>query len=145
MAQTWANWSGSLRFRPRKIETPENEASLADLVRRAADEKRTVRVVGAGHSSSPLVETDDLLVSLKHFQGVVSHNAEACEATIGAGMTVHDAGEALFEIGLATHNTGDVDVQLIAGGEIVERSLDRDPNSSGRRGWPSAPSVSIPN
>lgn len=156
MAETWANWSGSLRFRPRKIETPENEASLADLVRRAADEKRTVRVVGAGHSSSPLVETDDLLVSLKHFQGVVSHNAEACEATIGAGMTVHDAGEALFEIGLATHNTGDVDVQLIAGaigtgthgtgkrlgnlstmlagvrmvtadGEIVERSIDRDP------------------
>jgi FAD/FMN-containing dehydrogenase len=30
-------------------------------------------------------------------------------------MTIHDAGKAFLEVGLATHNTGDVDVQTVAG------------------------------
>ncbi len=64
----WSNWSGSLRFRPNTIAMPGDEAALVALVRRAAEERRTVRAVGAGHSSSPLVETTDVLVSLEKFQ-----------------------------------------------------------------------------
>ncbi len=88
---------------------------LVDLVRRAGTEKRTVRVVGAGHSSSPLVETEDILVSLERFQGIESYNSMAYEVVIRAGMTLHDAGQALLKIGLALENLGDVDVQTLAG------------------------------
>lgn len=113
MPSEWSNWSGSLRFTPGSLEKPADEAQLAELVRRAASERRVVRVVGAGHSSSSLVETGDVLVSLERFQGLVSHDTD--EATIRSGMTVHDAGKAFREVGLAMPNTGDVDVQTMAG------------------------------
>jgi FAD/FMN-containing dehydrogenase len=113
--KTWSNWSGSLQFTPERIEKPKDEAELASLVSQARDSGKKVRVVGAGHSSSPLVETEDILISLEKFQGIVSHNPDKHEATIRSGMTVHDAGQELLKLGLATHNTGDVDVQMLAG------------------------------
>lgn len=98
MQQEWANWSGSLRFTPGSIVRPESEEMLVDLVRRANTEKRTVRVVGAGHSSSPLVETEDGLVSLERFQGIESYDSIAHEVILRA-----------------LENLGDVDVQTLAG------------------------------
>jgi FAD/FMN-containing dehydrogenase len=97
------------------MEIPEDEEALVRLVRRAAAEGRTVRVVGAGHSSSSLVQTDDILVSLEKFTGLVSHDGEACEAVVRPGSTLHDMGQALLDVGLAVHNLGDVDVQRVAG------------------------------
>jgi hypothetical protein len=76
MKQEWTNWSGSLRFTPETIEHPEDEDSLARLVRRAADQKKKVRVVGAGHSSMPLVATEHILVSMEKFKGVLSHDKD---------------------------------------------------------------------
>lgn len=111
----WVNWSGSLRFTPGRVERPADEASLVRLVRQAAADGQTVRVVGAGHSCTPLMATDDTLVSLERLQGRVEHEAEAGEATVRAGMSVHDASEALFEVGLMMHNWGDVDVQTVVG------------------------------
>ncbi len=111
----WSNWSGSLRFRPNTIAMPGDEAALVALVRRAAEERRTVRAVGAGHSSSPLVETTDVLVSLEKFQGLEWHDAQTQRATLGAGMTLKNAGEELLRVALAMHNLGDVNVQTVAG------------------------------
>lgn len=113
--QMWSNWSGSLQFTPNTLEKPEDEDALVRIVTGAAEQGRRVRVVGAGHSSSPLVETCDVLVSLERLQGVVSHDLHRHEATIRAGMTLHDAGKTFLELGLATHNTGDVDVQTVVG------------------------------
>lgn len=115
MASEWSNWSGSLRFTPGRVERPTHEEELARLVQRALDERRVVRVVGAGHSSSPLVETDDVLVSLERFQGLVAHDEARARATIRAGMTVKDTGKAVLDVRLALHNTGDVDVQTMVG------------------------------
>lgn len=111
----WVNWSGSLRFTPERIETPDSEQALVALVQRAAEQGRAVRVVGKGHSSSPLVQTDDILVSLEKLQGMESHDTAAHEATIRAGMTLQDAGEALLKVGLAVPNLGDVNVQQVVG------------------------------
>lgn len=113
--QEWRNWSGSLRFRPQRFEQPESEQALVELVRRAAADGQTVRVVGAGHSSSRLVETEDLLVSLEKLNGLQSHDRDHCVATLGAGTRVEDAGKALHEVGLALHNYGDVATQTLAG------------------------------
>src|SRR5918994_4987026 len=113
MPREWSNWSGSVRFRPARLERPADEGELAALVRRAAGEGRVVRPVGAGHSSSRLVETDDVLVSLEHFRGVDAHGG--LEATVGAGTTIEDMNKELLEAGLAMHNLGDVDMQHAAG------------------------------
>ncbi len=113
--QEWVNWSGSLRFTPDLTAEPENEDELAELVRRAAEEGRTVRPVGVGHSSTPLVKTDDILVSLEKITGLVSHDTEGQEATLKAGTMLHDAGRALHEVGLALRNYGNVDLQTLGG------------------------------
>lgn len=57
MQQEWINWSGSIRFIPKSVETPENEEMLADLVRQAGSFKRNVRVVGSSHSCSQVFES----------------------------------------------------------------------------------------
>lgn len=113
--QKWNNWSGSLEFIPGEIFEPEAEEEVVALVKMANSENRKIRVVGAGHSSSELVKTDDILVSLKHFQGVENPDNDNHRATVLAGMTVKEAGKELYRYGLAMHNTGDVDVQTVAG------------------------------
>jgi FAD/FMN-containing dehydrogenase len=111
----WVNWSESLRFTPTTIAEPESEDELCELVRRAAEEGRTVRPVGEGHSSTPIMATDDILVSLRRITGLVSHDEEAQVATVRAGTGLQDFGRALHEVGLALENYGDVDFQAIAG------------------------------
>ena len=102
-------------FTPGEIVEPESEEQVASLVKKANSEGKKVRVVGAGHSSSPLVRTDNYLLSLKHFRGVKDPDHQTCRATVPSGMTVKEAGKDLFRYGLAMHNTGDVDVQTLAG------------------------------
>ena len=109
------NWSGSLRFRPARIEAPESEAELQQLVRTLAGQGRTLRPIGSAHSSSAVVATDDVLVSLRHFSGLRSYDRQTCRARVGAGMLLSDLGEALAEVGLAMPNYGDVATQTLAG------------------------------
>jgi FAD/FMN-containing dehydrogenase len=113
--EIFKNWSGSMIFTPGEICTPESEEQVCELVKKATSEGKKVRVVGAGHSSSPLVRTSDYLLSLKHFRGVEDPDLENYRATVPTGMTVKEAGKDLFRYGLAMHNTGDVDVQTLAG------------------------------
>lgn len=113
--QQWKNWSGSLFFRPGEVAEPESEEEISALVKSAVASGKKIRVVGAGHSSTPLVKTDDILLSLKHFKGVEDIDRENNRATVLTGMTVKEAGKDLFRYGLAMHNTGDVDVQTLAG------------------------------
>jgi FAD/FMN-containing dehydrogenase len=111
----WTNWSGSLRFTPGEVRSPRDDEDLVRLVRRAARDGKVVRVVGAGHSSSPLVETNEVLVSLEHLRGLESSDTKRHEAMVRAGSTLEETGEALFEAGLTMHNLGDVNVQTAAG------------------------------
>lgn len=119
MPHEWSNWSGSLTFNVNALEKPRDDEDVSKLVHRALDEGRIVRVAGAGHSSSPLVETEDMLISLERFQGLVCHDVDEDkaqgEATIRTGMTIHAVGGAFHKVGLAMHNTGDVDVQTLVG------------------------------
>ncbi len=115
MTDAFRNWSGSLVFTPGAFVRPKNEEQLAEVVRRAAEEGKTVRVVGAGHSSMPLVETDGVLVSMERFSGLVSHDRRSGRATIRTGTNLAEAGKAFRDVGLAMHNLGDVDMQMVVG------------------------------
>ena len=111
----WSNWSGSLTFEPSSLLHPKSEDDIVDIVNKCRDENKTIRVVGSGHSSSALVQTKDVLISLKHFKGIKSIDKEAMTATLMAGMTVEESNAALEKMGYALFNTGDVDVQYLAG------------------------------
>ena len=115
MSALWSNWSGSVHCEPRRVGAPADEAELCALVRDAGREGLSVRVAGTGHSFTPLVATDGLLLSLDNWTGVESCDVPAGRVTVRAGTKLHDLGEELFALGLAMENLGDVDVQSIAG------------------------------
>lgn len=115
MAEEWTNWSGSVRFEPAEINKPGQEEEVRQLVSQALAQKREIRVVGAGHSSSPLVKTNQILVDLGALKGLVSHQPETGEVKILPATSVQETGQELIKLGLAMHNTGDVDYQTLAG------------------------------
>ncbi|MDO3705077.1 D-arabinono-1,4-lactone oxidase [Micromonospora sp. C28SCA-DRY-2] len=113
MGHEFVNWSGSLVFTPARYAEPDDEDEVRALVRRARQDGTTVRPVGSGHSSSPLVRTDGILLSLDRMAGVISDRAGL--ATVWAGTKLKTLGEGLYDAGLAMDNLGDVDYQSIAG------------------------------
>jgi len=153
----FVNWSGSVRFIPRSQVWPANDEAVSVYVRDAAARSRKIRVAGSGHSSSPLVETPDILMSMRDHRGLIDYDLARSRATVGAGTVLHDLGPILHDIGLSMENLGDVDTQTIAGvistgthgsgrtlqnisatlvglravtgtGEIVEWSLEKEPD-----------------
>jgi FAD/FMN-containing dehydrogenase len=109
------NWSGSLAFRPARFVEPADEEALSALVRRAAREERSVRPVGSAHSSTPIIATDDTLVSLGNLRRLEDWDGARCQATVGSGAKLIDIGKELAGVGLTFPNYGDVASQTVAG------------------------------
>lgn len=112
---TWQNWSGSVTCEPAAIQYPTTEEEIVALVRSARDSGKHLRVVGSGHSFTPLVSTNQTIMCLDHYTGLVSVDAENRLVTVRAGTKIKELGELLHEHGLAQENLGDIDVQSIAG------------------------------
>lgn len=109
------NWAGNIRFRPAEFQTPNSERKLIKIVKNCHQSETTVRVVGARHSCSPLIETDDVLVSLEQFKKFRHLQNEDTEAVVDAGMTIEEVGKALFRYGLGMENIGHIDQQVLGG------------------------------
>jgi len=115
VAAEWRNWAGNVTARPVRIERPDSIPAVQNAVRRAVADGHHVRVAGAGHSFSPICETDGVLLDLVDLTGVVSVDDGQATATVLGGTRIHQIGAPLFEHGLAVANQGDIDVQAIAG------------------------------
>src|SRR4051812_24120829 len=107
-----SNWSGAVRFSPQRCLEPTTERELAAALREGS---APVRAVGAGHSFSPLIETEGTLISLDALQGVLSVDRERLTATLRAGTKLHALGRPLLDAGVALINQGDIDRQSIGG------------------------------
>lgn len=106
------NWTGDLRWRPARIDRPASHAALVDAVRRT---DLPIRVLGAGHSFTPLAATDGHAIQLDGWSGLESVDPGGREATVRAGTRLWDLGRRLAERGLAVENQGDIDAQALAG------------------------------
>lgn len=113
--QSRRNWSGSLVFQPQRYVLPDSEAVLATLVAETARRGQRLRVVGAAHSFTPLIETADTLVSLDAWQGIEQLDIERQQVWVRAGTRLHRLNRELAAYGLALANLGDIDHQSIAG------------------------------
>ena len=112
---TWRNWGGNVVARPAEVQHAATVEGVVDAVRRAADQGLTVRVSGAGHSFTPLVATDGLLLHVDGLSGVLSVDHERRRVRVLAGTRLHELNPALQELGLALPNLGDIDRQTISG------------------------------
>ena len=80
-AKVWTNWVGNQSFTPGHAAAPRDEEEVAGLVREAARLGSRVRVAGAGHSFTPVVSTDGLLLDLSALTGVLSADPQRKRAT----------------------------------------------------------------
>ncbi len=108
----WRNWSGNQRCIPSRRVAPSSVAELQELLR---SDTNKIRAVGSGHSFSPLVPTDHLLLSTRRLTGIESVDAERLQATILGGTVLQDIGPALHNQGQALINMPDIDQQTLAG------------------------------
>jgi FAD-linked oxidoreductase len=115
MPAAFRNWSGLVSCIPAERREPATLDELREAVRSAAAAGRTLRVVGSGHSFTPLVATEGTLVGLDRLSGVSALDAAACEATVLGGTKLRALGERLYEAGLGLVNQGDIDAQSLAG------------------------------
>ena len=74
-----------------------------------------VRAAGAGHSFTPVVQTDGLLLDLSKVSGVVRVDAHRLRAVVRAGTPIRGLYQPLWDQGLALRNQGAIDEQHIAG------------------------------
>ena len=111
----WHNWSGSVQCKPQQVAKPASIDALVQIIKACSSDNRHVRVVGSGHSFTPLVQTNDVLMSLEHIQGIEEIDTESNTVTVLAGTPLNTLGEVLYARGLAQENLGGIDVQSIAG------------------------------
>ena len=114
MTSTWRNWAGDVTCRPARVASPVTADEVAEEVRRAG----SVRVAGAGHSFTPLVVTDGVLLSLAAMDRVLDvrrHPDGSASVRVQAGIRLHRLSDELDRHGLALPSLGDVDVQSLAG------------------------------
>lgn len=115
MTKSIQNWAGNVQFKPENYLLPEHPDEIATYIRRAAETGKKIRTVGSAHSFSPLIETQDWLLSLDRYQGLSAVSKASRTATAKSGTKLYTLGELLFREGLAMENLGDIDRQSLAG------------------------------
>jgi FAD-linked oxidoreductase len=108
----WSNWSGNQVSYPAERARPRNIDALAKMLKES-DGK--IRAVGAGHSFSGLVPTNQTLLSMARFRGISDINKETLEVTAGAGTRLAALGDELWDSGLGMINMPDINTQTLAG------------------------------
>ena len=113
--QTWTNWAGNQHFQPERIVDARTEAELQLVVQDAGSRRSTVRVAGAGHSFTPVVQTSGTLVNMVGLVGLLAVDRDHARARVYAGTSLSDIGAPLWDAGFAIANQGDLDRQSLAG------------------------------
>jgi FAD/FMN-containing dehydrogenase len=105
------NWARRFRYAPRRFVRPATEGEIVELVRNS----RSLRVFGSGHSFNTGVVSDDALVSLDDYSGLVWKDRHTKQIAVKGGTRVRDVVALLFDEGLAFGALPSHDAQSIAG------------------------------
>lgn len=111
----WRNWSGLEEAVPRHVETPSSVDAVVDVVTRARETGRTVKMTGTGHSFTAIAAPEHTLLRPDALTGIVAVDREAMTVTARAGTPLKDLNLALERLGLSLHNMGDIAEQTLAG------------------------------
>ncbi|MFD2674229.1 D-arabinono-1,4-lactone oxidase [Gulosibacter bifidus] len=109
------NWSGAVTVAPKRYVQPATQDELDFVLAAATSAHLPVRVVGAGHSFTPVAATDGVLINLDRLSGIISVDRAQQRVRFHAGTRLRDVPDLLAPYGLALANQGDVNPQSIAG------------------------------
>ena len=112
----WRNWAGNVSSRPMGWAFPTTSDELAALVRSRHMKHARVKVVGNGHSCSPIAASDGALaISLARMDTLVSVDRTNKRISVPAGMKLRDFVALAARNGLALSNLGAIVEQTVAG------------------------------
>ena len=74
-----------------------------------------MKIVGTGHSFTPIAAAEDVLLRPDALSGITSIDHDAMTVTALAGTPLHELNHQLARAGLSLHNMGDIDEQTLAG------------------------------
>lgn len=109
----WKNWAGNHSCVSDYFFEAETENEIIDIVKKASALKRKIRVAGSGHSFSPLVLSNDIIISLKKYNQVISTIGNL--VTVQSGITLKELYSHLKQNKLSLPNYGVINKQTIAG------------------------------
>ena len=108
---TFKNWAKRFRYRPKRFVQPNSEKEIVDLVKNS----KKLRLFGSGHSFNGGVLSDETLVSLDNYSGVIWKDLEKKQLAVKAGTRVRDIIKEMLDCGLAFAAQPSHDAQSIAG------------------------------
>ncbi|WP_446212358.1 D-arabinono-1,4-lactone oxidase [Micromonospora sp. IBSANI012] len=114
-ATAWSNWAGNQHSIATAILRPATLDAVTEAVRDAAAAGERIRVVGSGHSFTPIAVADGRRIELTSLATDVRVDRDRRLVTVPAGMTLHTLNALLARHGLALPNLGDIDAQTVAG------------------------------
>ena len=102
------NWANTFVHNPSEIVAPQSVNELCKIVMVS----NSVRVIGAGHSWSPLVETTGSLIDMKHFDTVsIGTNT----VVVGAGTSLQTLSDRLQDVEKMFIGFGAIKKQTVGG------------------------------
>lgn len=119
----WTNVSRLQTVKPKKYLMPESLADIVAAVKEAEKSNLRIRAVGAGHSSTDIAITPDILLDLKKHKRVFMPDKTQLHPQYhrnhlvhtDSGVTLHDMVRDMDKLGLALQTLGIVDDQTISG------------------------------
>ncbi|QCP04612.1 FAD-binding protein [Brevibacterium sp. CS2] len=117
-ARRVSTWSGTAHAHPAAFHAPADESELVAVVAVVAAANGSgerIRVIGAGHSFTPVALGTGTMISLDALSGIVAVDAATRRVRFRAGTRLRDIPALLAPHGLALANQGDVDPQSLVG------------------------------
>jgi FAD/FMN-containing dehydrogenase len=105
------NWARRFRYRPQRIVRPTTEEEIVELVKSS----RSLRVFGSGHSFNNGVVSDETLVSLDDYSGLICKYPDKNQIAVRGGTRVRDVVDLLYDEGLAFRALPSHDAQSMGG------------------------------
>jgi FAD-linked oxidoreductase len=106
----WTNWAGN-----ETATAPIVRPLGLDQLRATVAEPENLRVVGAGHSFTPIVGGAERILDLSQLDLPTVGTVEDGQVWVNANARLRDLSPALAEQGVAFRNLGDINTQSLAG------------------------------
>jgi L-gulonolactone oxidase len=111
----WRNWAGNQQAVAAAVRHPASTDEVADAVRTATADGRTVKPIGSGHSFTATAATTGVRLELDRLTGIVAVDPAAKLVRVRGGTRLSALNTELAGHGLAMPNLGDIDVQTLTG------------------------------
>jgi len=122
----WENAAPTQSVIPDERHYPDSAAELMEIIARATQTQRRVRMTGSGHSFSDVAITKDILLSpncldqpLELDRQRLKNPSEPLLARVMSGISVRQLNDHLDAQGMALRNMGGYDAQTIVGAAIT--------------------------